>query len=203
MVSPLASPTGVTGASPSAAVTSSPAGTASAAVSTASPGATATAAGAATATAAGAATASPGGGTATSSSDPCTVASRADVEAVIGTLTTTPTKVSLPLVGFSVSACVFASNEGTLTAAIGPRNLSKDSFDVAMRTVPDLTAVSGVGDSAYAVRLDAPTGMAGAAGIVATKSGVYFTVQAAHKTKTSSTLMTGVTDIAKKAAGLF
>ncbi len=131
------------------------------------------------------------------------MASKADVEAIIGTLTTTPTTVSLPLVGFSVSACVFASNEGTLTAAIGPRNLSKDSFDVAMRTVPDLTAVSGVGDSAYSVRLDAPTGMAGAAGIVATKSGVYFTVQAAHKTKTSSALMTGVTDIAKKAAGLF
>lgn len=119
-------------------------------------------------------------------------------------MTSSPSKFELPLVGFTVNACVFTSNEGTVTAAIGPRNLTKESFDLAMRTVPDLAgSVSGVGDSAYSIRLDAPTGMAGAAGIVATKSGTYFTVQAAHKTKSSSTLMGGVTDLAKKTAGLF
>jgi hypothetical protein len=132
------------------------------------------------------------------------MASKSDVEAVIGPLTTSPAKMELPLVGFTVNACVFASNEGTLTTAVGPRNLTKESFDLAMRTVPDLAgSVSGVGDSAYSIRLDAPSGMAGAAGIVATKSGTYFTVQAAHKTKSSSTLMGGVTDLAKKTSGLF
>jgi len=126
------------------------------------------------------------------------------VEAVIGTLTNAPAKLELPLIGFTVNACVYASNEGTLTAAVGPRNLTKEGFDIAMRTVPDLAgSVSGVGDSAYSIKLDAPTGMAGAAGIVATKAGTYFTVQAAHKTKSSSTLMGGVMDLAKKTAGLF
>ena len=143
-------------------------------------------------------------GTAAGTSDVCNLASKSDVEAVIGSLTTTPAKVELPLVGFTVAACVYASNDGTLTAALGPKNLSKESFDTAMRTVPDLAGtVSGVGDSAYSIRLDAPQGLAGAAGIVATKSGTYFTIQAAHKTKSSSTLMTNVTDLAKKTAGLF
>ena len=115
-----------------------------------------------------------------------------------------PAKVELPLVGFSVMACVYASNEGTLTTAVGPKNMSKESFDLAMKTVPDIAGtVSGVGDSAYSVKLDVPQGMAGMAGIVATKSGTYFTLQAAHKTKNSTTLLSSITDLAKKSAGMF
>lgn len=106
--------------------------------------------------------------------------------------------------GFTVTACIYASADGTLTTAVGPKNLTKDAFDTAMKTVPDVsTSVSGVGDSAYSFRADVPQGMAGAAGIVATKSGTYFTVQAAHKTKTSATLLTSLTDLAKKTAGMF
>lgn len=129
---------------------------------------------------------------------------KADAEATIGTLTTMPAKVELPLVGFSVMACVYASSEGTLTTAVGPKNMTKESFDLAMRTVPDIAGtVSGVGDSAYSVKLDVPQGMAGMAGIVATKSGTYFTLQAAHKTKNSTTLLSSITDLAKKSAGMF
>jgi len=115
-------------------------------------------------------------------------------------VTNPPADVELPLVGFTISACVWTSADGTLTIALGPRNLPKDGFDTVMKATPGVTPVSGIGDSAYSIKLDVPQGMAGAAGLLILKGGTYFTIQSAHRTKTSDALLQSVTDLAKKAA---
>ena len=125
---------------------------------------------------------------------------RADAEVVIGTLTTQPAKVDLPLPGFVASACIFASADGTLTVATGPRTIGRTEFETVVRLAPGATAVTGVGDSAFSLRADVPSGAAGAAGIVALKGTTYYTVQATHRSKSSDALLTGVTDLAKKVA---
>lgn len=125
---------------------------------------------------------------------------RSDVEAVIGTLITQPAKVDLPLPGFIASACIYASNDGTLTVALGPRSIGRTEFETVVRLAPGATAISGVGDSAFSLKADAPAGALGAAAIVALKGTTYFTVQATHRTKTSDALLTAVTDLAKKVA---
>jgi len=122
------------------------------------------------------------------------------VQAVIGTTTNPPSEVELPMPGFTVSACVWTSANGTLLVALGPKNLTKDAFDSAMRSMTTLTPVSGIGDSAFSLKLDVPQGLAGAAGIVALKSGTYFTIQASHKTKSSDELLKSVTDLANSAS---
>jgi len=104
-----------------------------------------------------------------------------------------------PLPSASVTACIWTSSDGTLTVAVGPRGFTKDMFDTTMKSA-NLTAVSGVGESAYSLTLDVPTGMKGAAGIVVVKSGTYYTIQATHKTKTSDDLLKSITDLAKTAA---
>ncbi|TMB95623.1 MAG: hypothetical protein E6J38_05350 [Chloroflexi bacterium] len=123
-----------------------------------------------------------------------------DVQALIGTTTNPPSEVELPMTGFTVSACIWTSANGTLTVALGPKNLTKDSFDTAMKSATMLTPVSGVGDSAFSIKLDVPQGMAGSAGIVVLKNGTYFSIQSAHKTKTSDELLKSITDLAKSAS---
>jgi hypothetical protein len=130
----------------------------------------------------------------------CSLAQRADVEAVIGTLVTTATSIQLPLPAFTATACVYASSDGALTIALGPRGLGRTEFETAARLVPGATAISGVGDSAFSIRTDVPSGAAGAASIVALKGSTYFTVQATSRTKSSDALLTGITDLAKKVA---
>jgi len=125
---------------------------------------------------------------------------RSDVEGVIGTLITQPAKVDLPLPGFIASACIYASNDGTLTVALGPRSIGRTEFEAVVRLAPGATAISGIGESAFSLRADAPSGAAGAAAIVALKGTTYFTVQATHRTKTSDALLTAITDLAKKVA---
>lgn len=102
--------------------------------------------------------------------------------------------------GFVASACVYASNDGALTVALGPRVLGRTEFETGARLVPGATAVTGVGDSAFAVKTDVPSGTAGAGSIVALKGSTYFTVQATSRSKSSDALMTAVTDLAKKVA---
>ena len=125
---------------------------------------------------------------------------RSDVEAVIGTLVTEPTKVDMPMPGFVASACVFASADGALTVAFGPRGLGRTEFETGARLIPGVTSVSGVGDSAFTVKVDVPTGAAGAASIVALKGSTYFTVQATSRSKSSDALQTAITELARKAA---
>lgn len=122
------------------------------------------------------------------------------MQAIIGETSNPATEIELPMPGFTISACVWTSANGTLTVALGPKGLSKDVFDTAMKSSTMLTPVSGVGESAYSIKLDIPQGMAGAAGIVAVKNGTYFTVQAVHKTKTSDELLKSITDLAKSAS---
>jgi hypothetical protein len=122
------------------------------------------------------------------------------VQALIGTTTNPPSEVQLPMQGFTVSACIWTSSNGTLIVALGPKNMTKDTFDSAMKSATSATSVSGVGDSAYSVKLALPQGMAGAAGIVVLKNGTYFSIQAAHKTTTSDELLKSVTDLAKSAS---
>jgi len=107
----------------------------------------------------------------------------------------------IPAVTFTITGCVWTSPDGTLTVALGPKNIAKDAFDTAMRTTSLMTPVSGVGDSAYSFKLDVPQGMAGAAGIVAVKNGQYFTIQVAHKSGSSASLLQVITDLAKSMAG--
>jgi hypothetical protein len=106
----------------------------------------------------------------------------------------------MPMPGFVASACIFASADGALTVAFGPRGLGRAEFEAAARLVPGATAVSGVGDSAFSVKVDVPSGAAGATSVVALKGSTYFTVQATSRSKASDALLTGVTDLAKKAA---
>jgi hypothetical protein len=108
--------------------------------------------------------------------------------------------VDLPVPGFVVSACVYASADGTLTFALGPRGLARNDFESVMRLVPNATSLTGIGDSAFSLKVDVASGMAGAAGIVALKGGNYFTVQAASRSKTSEQLSSALQDLAKKAA---
>lgn len=127
--------------------------------------------------------------------------STSDVQAVIGSNVNPPTEIVIPAVTFTITGCVWTSPDGTLTVALGPKNIAKDAFDTAMRATSLMTPVSGVGDSAYSFKLDVPQGMAGAAGIVAVKNGQYFTIQVAHKSGSSSALLQVVTDLAKTMAG--
>ncbi|HET8569146.1 MAG TPA: hypothetical protein VFM93_09190 [Candidatus Limnocylindria bacterium] len=120
---------------------------------------------------------------------------------MIGALTTEPAKVTIPLPGFVANACVYASADGTLTVATGPRNLSRTEVEAFMRLVPGTTSVSGVGDVAFAARGDVPQGMAGAASIFALKGGTYFTVQATSRSKSSDALQTALTELARSVAG--
>ncbi len=169
-----------------------------------SPSPTGTATGATSTPAATTAQASPAAtGTAGTSSatNVCSLAQKTDVEAVIGTLVTTATTIQLPLPGFTATACVYASNDGALTIALGPRGLGRTEFEAGARLVPGATAVSGVGDSAFSIRTDIPSGAAGAASIVALKGSTYFTVQATSRTKSSDALLAGITELAKKVAG--
>jgi hypothetical protein len=193
--SPTARPTGtgLTLGSPSATVgaaTSTPRGTASATTSPAGTGATGSPAATGTGTA----------GTA-SSSDVCGLATRDDVEKVIGTLAAEPTRVDLPMPGFIASACVYASDDGALTIAMAPRGLGRAEFETGMRLVPGATSLSGVGDIAFSVRSDVPSGAAGAASIAAHKGSTFFSVQATSRTKSSDTLLAGITELAKEIAG--
>lgn len=102
--------------------------------------------------------------------------------------------------GFVASACVYASNDGALTVALGPRVIGRTEFEAGARLVPGATAVTGIGDAAFSVRTDVPSGAAGAASIVALKGSTYFTVQATSRSKSSDALMTAVTDLARKVA---
>ncbi len=114
---------------------------------------------------------------------------------------TTATLIQLPLPGFTATACVYASNDGALSIALGPRGLGRTEFEIGARLVNGATAISGIGDSAFSIRTDAPSGAAGAASIVALKGSTYFTVQATSRTKSSDALLAGITDLAKKVAG--
>lgn len=109
--------------------------------------------------------------------------------------------IQIPAIAFTITGCVWTSPDGTLTVATGPRNIDKSAFDAAMRSTSLVTPVSGVGDSAYSLKLDVPQGMAGAAGIVAVKNGQYFTIQVAHKSGSSTALLQVITDLAKTVAG--
>ncbi len=180
--------------------TASPTVTGTAAVTAASPTATATAT-----TAASPAGTSPAAATATAATtggarDVCSLLQRPDVEAVVGTLITQPAKVDVPLPGFTASACIYASSDGTLTVALGPRAIGRTEFESVVRLAPGATAVTGIADSAFSVKVDVPSGAAGAAGIVALKGATYYTVQATHRSKSSDALLTAVTDLAKKVA---
>lgn len=126
--------------------------------------------------------------------------SRSDVEAVIGTVSGAGVRVDIPLPGMITTACAWASADGTLAIALGPRNISKADFETFMKLVPGATSITGVGESAFSIKAPAPTGMAGAASIFVLSGGQYFTIQAASRTKSSDSLMTGITDLASKAA---
>jgi hypothetical protein len=123
------------------------------------------------------------------------------VQSVIGSDAQTATAIVIPAIGFTLNGCVWTSKDGTLTVALGPKNLDKTAFDTAMKSTSLMTPVSGVGDSAYSFKLDVPQGMAGAAGIVAVKNGQYFTIQVAHKSGSSASLLQVITDLAKTMAG--
>lgn len=193
----LASPTGTAGASPSATGSPGASPTGTGASPTGSPTASPTASAMATASPTGTATASPG---TAGASGVCAMVDRSEVEALIGDLSTEPTALSLPLPGFTASTCVFASADGTLTIVTGPKGLSRSDFDTLARFTPGATEVSGIGESAFSIRAEVPQGMAGAAAILALDDGEYFTVQAAHRSKTSEQLRSGLTDIAKEIA---
>ena len=124
-----------------------------------------------------------------------------DVQSVIGSDAQTATQIVIPTPVFNLTGCVWTSKDGTLTVAVGPKNIDKSAFDTAMKATTLMTPVSGVGDSAYSFKLDPPTGFAGAAGIVVVKNGQYFTIQVAHKTGSSTSLSTVITDLAKTMAG--
>src|SRR5437773_604565 len=203
--SALASPSSSASASASAGAVASPSASASGAAASPS-SATATSSPAASASGAAAAsnnTCSSGAAAVGISSVSTAIASlvtTSDVQALIGTTTNPPSEVELPMTGFTVSACIWTSANGTLTVALGPKNLTKDSFDTAMKSATMLTPLSGVGDSAFSIKLDVPQGMAGSAGIVVLKNGTYFSIQSAHKTKTSDELLKSITDLAKSAS---
>src|SRR5437867_919955 len=129
--SALASPS--SSASASAGAVASPSASASGAAASPS-SATATSSPAASAGGAAAAsnTCSSGAAAAGISSVSTAIASlvtMSDVQALIGTTTNPPSEVELPMTGFTVSACIWTSANGTLTVALGPKNLTKDSFD--------------------------------------------------------------------------
>ncbi len=124
-----------------------------------------------------------------------------DVQTVLGSDASTPTEIVIPAPAFTLDGCVWTSSDGTLTVLVGPRNLSKDAFDTAMKATTLATPVSGIGDSAYSIQLDTPQGMSGAAAIVALKNGLYFTVQATHKSGSSQDMLQVITTLAQSIAG--
>ena len=194
--SPLASgsPSAISspGASSSAGAFTSPAATSSSAATSA--------AGAASATTCARTLQSGQAGASSVAVDVGTLIDRSDAESVIGTLTGTPARVEMPLVGFILSACVYESSDGSLAVATGPSSISKSDFEGLMKLVPNATAVSGVGDSAFAFKATPPTGITGAASIFVLSGNTYFTLQATSKTKTSDSLLTSLQAIASKAA---
>lgn len=99
--------------------------------------------------------------------------------------------------GFLLSACVYTSSEGTLTVAVGPKNVSQSDFDSLMKLVPGLTQVSGVGDDAYMGQ--ASTSVGGGASIFVLSGQTYFTIQAASTTKSSSELQQSLQTLAATA----
>ncbi len=60
--------------------------------------------------------------------------------------------------------------------------------------------MTGIGDAAFSVRTDVPSGAAGAASIVALEGSTYFTVQATSRSKSSDALQSAITELAKKVA---
>ena len=123
------------------------------------------------------------------------------MQSVIGSDAATATMIVIPTPAFTLNGCVWTSKDGTLTVALGPKNLDKAAFTAAMSATSVMTQVSGVGDAAYSFKIDPPAGFAGAAGIVAVKNGQYFTIQVAHKSGSSTALLTVITDLAKSMAG--
>ncbi len=126
--------------------------------------------------------------------------SRSDAEGVIGSVTGSPARIDIPLPGFIASACVFTSSDGTLAVAVGPQNISKSDFESLMKLVPGMTAVSGVGDSAFSGKVTATSSMAGAASIFVLSGNTYFTLQATSKSKSSDQLMQSLETLAATAA---
>ena len=129
-----------------------------------------------------------------------TLVDRSDAESVIGPLTATPARVDIPVTGFVISACVYESADGSMSVALGPANISKTDFENLMKLMPNATQLSGVGDSAFSIKVTPTAGLAGAASIFVHSGSSYFTLQAASKTKSSDALLSSLQDVAMKAS---
>ena len=132
-------------------------------------------------------------------SDACTLA-RADVETVIGPVTSQQaqtTAVPGTTTAMNVTACVFTSNDGFLTFAVTRAPVSRTDFDNAVKQMPGVQPES-IGDSAYSATISAAG--AGVTTLFVLKGQTYFTLQATARSKDGTALLTSLRTVGQKVA---
>jgi hypothetical protein len=107
----------------------------------------------------------------------------------------TVTAGTLPGVSASGQLCVFRGADGLLTVAVLSQSMTKADFTAMARKLPGVQEVSGIGDSAFAVK---GTAAAGGASLLVLKGSTYLSLSATSTSKDGDALLTALEDLAKK-----
>jgi hypothetical protein len=132
----------------------------------------------------------------------CGLLVKADVEAVVGSVSDTPIGTSVPSVpgvADKGSACVYHGATGLLTVAVLDRATSRSDFDNIAKQVPGAQAIPSLGDAAYGASGGA-SGVGGAT-VLVLKGTAYLSLSATSSSKTSDALFDGVKGLARAAIG--
>lgn len=134
------------------------------------------------------------------SSSVCGLIAKSDAEAVVGTVSDTPTGTSapsMPGVADKASVCVYRGASGLLTVAVLDRATTKADFDNIAKQVPGAQPISGLGDAAYG----ASSGASGAAGasVLVLKGSKYLSLSVTSSSKTADALLDGLKTLARSA----
>ena len=140
-----------------------------------------------------------GGASASSTTDACTLVTKADAERVVGSITETPSATSGTIPGTSMngSACVYRGAGGVLTIGLSTTSTSKTDFDSAAKQVPGAQPIAGLGDSAYGS--SAGQGSASGATILVLKGSTFFSLTAGSTSATGDPLLNSLKSLAETA----
>ena len=141
------------------------------------------------------------GASASSTTDPCTLVTKADAEKVVGSVSETPrqTAATLPAVAERGSVCVYTGAAGLLTVGLATKATTSSEFDGIAKQVPGVQPISGLGDSAYG----ASGGGSGASGatILVLKGSTYLSLSATSSSTSGDPLLNSLKSVAQTAVG--
>lgn len=134
-----------------------------------------------------------------STANACTIVTKADAEAVVGTVSDTPsaTAATLPGVAERGEVCAFRGASGILTVGVLTKATTRADFDAIAKQIPGVQPISGLGDAAYGT--SAGAGSASGATVLVLKGTTYFSLSATSTTTSGDGLFSSLKTVAGRA----